>query len=44
MTYISEGINTDEISNNDPFACKLSGRIDLDLFCVDILGELFAFN
>ena len=33
-----------KFSNNDLFARKLSGRIDLDLFCVDILGKLFAFN
>ena len=34
MTYIAEGINTGENSNNDLFARKLSGRIGLDLFCV----------
>ena len=37
VTHISEGINTGEISNNDLFACKLSGRIDLDLVYVAIL-------
>ena len=35
--YISEGINTGEISNNDLFACKFSGRIDLDLVYIAIL-------
>ena len=39
MTYTSEGINTHEISNNDLFAPKLSGRIDLDLFCVDVVDK-----
>ena len=34
VIHISEGINTGEISNNDLFAHKPSGRIDLDLFCV----------
>ena len=37
VIHISEGINTGEISNNDLFARKLSGRIDLDLFYVAIL-------
>ena len=36
-THIAEGINTEEISNNDLFARKLSGRTDLDLFCITIL-------
>ena len=40
MTHISEGINTGEISNNDFFACKLSGRIDLDLVYVAISVNL----
>ena len=44
MTYIAEGINTGEISNNDLFARKLSGRIDLDLFCIAISVKSFAFN
>ena len=44
MTHISEGINTGEISNNDLFARKLSGRIDLDLFCIAISVKSFAFN
>ena len=39
MTYTSEGINTGEISNNDLFARKLSGRIDLDLFCIDVVDK-----
>ena len=30
MTYTSEGINTEEVSNNDLFARKLSSRIDLN--------------
>ena len=37
MTYIPDGINTVEISNNDLFARKPSSRIDLDLFCVKVL-------
>ena len=44
MTYIAEGINTGEISNNDLFACKLSGRIGLDLFCIAISVKSFAFK
>ena len=44
MTHISEGINTGEISNNDLFAHKLSGRIDLDLAYVASLVKSFAFN
>ena len=32
-------MNTEEISNNDLFAHKLSSRIDLDLFCVEILAN-----
>ena len=43
MTHISEGINTGEISNNDLFARKLSGRIDLDLVYVAISVKSFAF-
>ena len=35
MTHILKGINTETISNNGLFACKLSGRIDL--FCIAIL-------
>ena len=27
-----------------PFARKLSSRIDLDLFCVEILSKFFAFS
>ena len=34
VIHISEGINTGEISNKDLFAHKLSGRIDLNLFCI----------
>ena len=44
MRYIPEGINTNEISNNDLFARNLSSRIDLDLFCVEILSKFFAFS
>ena len=44
MTDTPEGINTDEISNNDLFAHKLSSRIDLDLFCIEILDKFFAFS
>ena len=33
---MSKGINTQVISNNDLFAHRFSGRIDLDLFCVAI--------
>ena len=44
MTYIAVGINTGEISNNDLFAHKLSGRIGLDLFCVVNSVKSFAFN
>ena len=40
----SEGINTYEISNNNLFVRKLSGRIDLDLFCIVILDKFFAFS
>ena len=36
MTHITEGINTEEISNNNLFARKLSGRTDLDLFYATI--------
>ena len=36
--------NAGEISNNNLFACKLSGRIDLDLFCIAISVKSFAFN
>ena len=31
-------------SNNDLFARKLSSRIDLDLFCIEILSKFFAFS
>ena len=44
VTYIPEGINTGEISNNDLFARKLSGRIDLDLFCIASLVQFFTFK
>ena len=40
MTHISEVINTGEISNNDLFAHKLSGRIDLDLVYIAISVNL----
>ena len=34
VTHISKGINTERISNNDLFACRLSYRLDLDLVCI----------
>ena len=40
MTHTSEGINTGEISNNDLFARKISGRIDLDLVYLAISVNL----
>ena len=44
MSATSGEINTGEISNNNLFACKLSGRIDLDLLCMATLAKFFAFN
>ena len=38
-----KGINTEIISNIDLFACRLSGRLGLDLVCTSNSRQFLAF-